>query len=40
MKAYLEIVKLDVTDVVTASAGGVCCDFGCPTDLAQIAGDD
>lgn len=39
MKAYLEIVKLDVTDVVTASTGGECCDWGCGTDIDQIAGN-
>ena len=36
MKAYLEIVELNVNDVVTAS--GECCDFGCPTDGDQMQG--
>lgn len=39
MKAYLEIVKLDVTDVVTTSPGGECCDWGCPLDFDQAAGN-
>lgn len=41
MRAYLEIVELK-KDIITTSGDPVeeeCCDFGCPTDLAEINGD-
>ena len=42
MKFELEVVKFNATDVITASGNGgapVCCDFGCGTDLADLAGN-
>lgn len=36
MKAYLEIVKFQ-NDIITAS--GECCDYGCPTDGDEMAGN-
>lgn len=38
MKAYLEIVELK-NDVITASAEEECCDYGCPNDIDQNAGN-
>lgn len=37
MKAYLEIVELK-NAIITASAQE-CCDFGCPDDFDQMAGN-
>lgn len=40
MKAYLEIVELK-NDIITASVCGEdeCCEWGCPSDFDQIAGN-
>lgn len=40
MKAYLEIVELK-NDIITTSTGEEeeCCEWGCDTDLDQIAGN-
>ena len=37
MKAYLEIVELK-NDVITTSTEE-CCDYGCPTDGDELAGN-
>jgi hypothetical protein len=38
MKAYLEIVELK-NDIITASVEEECCEWGCPTDGDQMAGN-
>ena len=37
MKAYLEIV--DLKDVITTSGEEECCDYGCPNNADQMAGN-
>lgn len=41
MRAYIEIVE-NIDEIVTASVGGdepECCDYGCPTDGDEMAGN-
>ena len=38
MKAYLEIVELK-NDVITTSTEEECCEWGCPNDMDQAAGN-
>ena len=38
MKAYLEIVELK-NDIITASTDEECCEWGCPSDIDQMAGN-
>ena len=36
MKFELEVVRFNVQDVITTSE---CCEWGCPTDMDQAAGN-